>query len=80
MTYLPPASMTASASGHRPPALLPIRAIRPSSTRMSLGPEAGHAGPGNDHRVGDEQPLDLTRVHRRLGAGGAGRLCAAACW
>ena len=68
--------MTASASGQLPPALLPIRAMRPSSTRMSLGPAAGHAGPGNDHRVVDEQPLDLPRVDRRLRAGGAGRLCA----
>ena len=46
MTYLPAASMIMSGSGHRSAALSPIRAMRPSSARRSVGPYAGVAGPG----------------------------------
>ena len=46
MTYLPVASMIASASGHLPLVLLPILAISPFSRRMSFGPYAGTPVPG----------------------------------
>ena len=46
ITYFPVASMTASACGQPSRELSPMRAIKPSSSRMSVGPCGGVAGPG----------------------------------
>ena len=78
ITYLPDASITASASGQFSDAAFPMRAIVPFSTSRSSGPEAGTPVPGMTMAPRIEQALDLACVLGRRLIGGwrlaAGRL------